>query len=144
MTTPKARTSIAIGLAAIVLLLGGDGFLFAAAPKKRAPRDQSWAITKVPKEDVICFALYTVHNNILKLTAQLYELDEAAPRTVRLEIKKDGEIVYTLRSKGTTFRPKVFAKGTYTVHAGEGDSRRTIRGVQSIDAGDRKTLEVAN
>jgi len=69
------------------LSLGADA---AEAQRKRAPAKQSWMLTKVPKEDVICFALYTVHNNILKLTAQLYELDADAPRTVRLEIKQDG------------------------------------------------------
>ena len=91
MTSLKTRSFIAIALVTAGLLAGSSGFLPAAAPKKMAPRDQSWAITKVPREDVICFALYTVHNNILKLTAQLYELDADAPRTVRLQIKKDGQ-----------------------------------------------------
>ncbi len=50
-----------------------------------------WQIKKVPEDQVICFALYTVNNNILKLTAQLYELDKKADRTVRLQIKKDGK-----------------------------------------------------
>jgi len=48
-------------------------------------------IPKVAKDRVICFALYTVHNNILKLTAQLYPLDDSDPRTVRLEIQRDGQ-----------------------------------------------------
>ena len=43
----------------------------------------------MPKDQVICFSLYTVQNNILKLTAQLYPLDEGDDRTVRLEIKQD-------------------------------------------------------
>ena len=58
---------------------------------KRRPPRTAWMITKMPKDKVICFALYTVHNRILKLTAQLYELDADAPRTVRLEIKKAGQ-----------------------------------------------------
>ena len=48
-------------------------------------------IPKVTKDQVICFALYTVHNGVLKLTAQLYPLDEGDPRTVRLEVKEDGQ-----------------------------------------------------
>ena len=32
-------------------------------------------IPKVSRCQVICFALYTVHNNVLKLTAQLYPLE---------------------------------------------------------------------
>lgn len=47
-------------------------------------------IPKVPKEKVICFALYTVHNNILKLTAQLYPLEEKDSKRVDLEIMYDG------------------------------------------------------
>ncbi len=36
---------------------------------------------------MICFTLYTVHEDVLKLTAQLYELPAEATRVVRLEIK---------------------------------------------------------
>lgn len=34
----------------------------------------------------------------------------------------DGKMVYTVRAQGTSFRPKVFQKGTYTVRVGEPDS----------------------
>jgi hypothetical protein len=47
-------------------------------------------IPKVAKSEVICFALYTVHRNVLKLTAQLYPLEKDDPRTVRLEIRDGG------------------------------------------------------
>jgi hypothetical protein len=43
-------------------------------------------IPHVSKEDRICFALYTVHNHILKLTAQLYPLDNHEDITVSLEV----------------------------------------------------------
>ena len=49
------------------------------------------AIPDVARDKVICFALYTVHDNRLKLTAQLYPLKEGEDRTVRLEVKRDGE-----------------------------------------------------
>ncbi len=63
----------------------------AAAPKRgRKGRHGLLEIPKVSKDRVICFALYTVHDNILKLTAQLYPLEETDPRTVRLEGKRDG------------------------------------------------------
>lgn len=45
----------------------------------------------VPRDQVIAFALYTVHNETLKLTAQLYPLREDEERTVRLEVQRDGE-----------------------------------------------------
>ncbi|HYW80163.1 MAG TPA: hypothetical protein VE890_11330, partial [Thermoguttaceae bacterium] len=48
-------------------------------------------IPDVAKKDLICFALYTVNDNILKLNTQLYPLDENDARTVRLEVKKDGQ-----------------------------------------------------
>ena len=49
------------------------------------------AIPKVTKDKVICFALYTVSDGILKLTAQLYPLDESDPKIVRLAIQEDGQ-----------------------------------------------------
>jgi len=46
-------------------------------------------VPEVSRDKVICFALYTVQNNIMKMTAQLYPLEEGEDRIVRLEIKKD-------------------------------------------------------
>jgi len=48
-------------------------------------------IPEVPRDKVVCFALYTVHNNILKMTAQLYPLKEGEDRQVRLEVKQGGK-----------------------------------------------------
>ena len=45
-------------------------------------------IPEVSRDKVICFALYTVQNNILKMTAQLYPLQEGEDRSVRLEVRK--------------------------------------------------------
>lgn len=61
------------------------------AKVKPAAKPDLLAIPKVAKDEVICFALYTVHNHVLKLTAQLYPLDEGDPRTVRLEVQRDGQ-----------------------------------------------------
>jgi hypothetical protein len=44
---------------------------------------------KVKRENVIAFGIYTVHNNILKLSAQLFPLYPNETREVRLEIKKN-------------------------------------------------------
>ncbi len=44
-------------------------------------------VPEVGEKDVICFALYTVNEGVLKLTAQLYPLSKDADRTVRLEVK---------------------------------------------------------
>jgi hypothetical protein len=52
---------------------------------------QPLTVPDVPRDKVICFALYTVQNNVLKLTAQLYPLEPGEDRTVRLETRQDGQ-----------------------------------------------------
>ncbi|MBA7620560.1 hypothetical protein ES703_27911 [subsurface metagenome] len=46
----------------------------------------------------------------------------------------DGEIVYTLRIKGSSFRPKVFREGVYTLKVGEPgtEKMKTLTGIQSL------------
>lgn len=43
---------------------------------------------RVPREEVIAFGLYTVHNKVLKLSAQLFPLYPKESRDVRFEIRK--------------------------------------------------------
>ena len=57
------------------------------------------SIPDVGKKDLICFALYTVHDRTLKLTAQLYPLGEADSRVVKLEVKRDGKWVEVARAE---------------------------------------------
>jgi hypothetical protein len=45
---------------------------------------------KVPRDEVVGFALYTHDHGVLKLAAQLYPLKPGEPREVRLELKQDG------------------------------------------------------
>lgn len=54
------------------------------------PAVDDWLDTRVPPEQAICFALYTVHNNTLKMTAQLYPLEEGIDREVILHVR-DGD-----------------------------------------------------
>jgi hypothetical protein len=55
-----------------------------------------------------------------------------------------GEILYTLRILGTTFRPKVFRQGVYTVKVGQQPDRiKTIKDVKSLPPGEEATLNVA-
>ena len=60
--------------------------------QRRTGRDLL-AIPEVARKDVICFALYTVHQKTLKLTAQLYPLTAQDPQTVRLEVEQGGSWV---------------------------------------------------
>ena len=48
-------------------------------------------IPDVPRDEVICFALYTVQDAVLKLSAQLYPLKEGESRDVALQVKDAGE-----------------------------------------------------
>ncbi len=71
---------------------------FVAAPRVMAQKNKDFEdryiprnIPQVPADEQICFALYTVGDNILKLTAQLYPLADDMPRTVRLEIRRNGK-----------------------------------------------------
>ena len=65
---------------------------------------------KVPREEVVCFGIYTMSNRTLKLTAQLYPLYPAETREVRLEVRRNGAWTEIARQKvndlgwSTTFR----------------------------------------
>lgn len=77
-----------------------------AAAQQNSARNRGRAdltIPEVEKKDVICFALYTVHDKTLKLTAQLYPLAADDSKTVRLEIEKDGRWVEV--AKTTVIEP---------------------------------------
>lgn len=79
----------------VLLLL----LLFAATPvvaqqaRQNRPARADLTIPKVERSEIICFALYTIQHDTLKLTAQLYPLEPSDTRTVRLEIQKQGEWV---------------------------------------------------
>jgi hypothetical protein len=64
--------------------------LFSFSTTAQKPVGDNWLKTDVPVEDAICFALYTVSNNTLKMTAQLYPLDEGVERVVKLQIRNNG------------------------------------------------------
>jgi len=94
---PAAALLAAALLAA--LLLSAQPAAGAKPPKRSKGARAVLAIPKVSKDKVICFALYTVHDNILKLTAQLYPLDENDDKTVRLEVKAGGQWKQVARAK---------------------------------------------
>lgn len=61
---------------------------------------------------------------------------------VQVVAESSGETVYTLRIKGSEFRPKVFEKGAYTIHIGEGDERKTLEGVEARSLTEDAVLEI--
>lgn len=52
------------------------------------------------------------------------------------------EVVYTIRIRGTEWRPKVFKEGQYTVRVGEGSVIREFKGVTSVGEDNEEILEV--
>jgi len=79
-------------LVSLMVLTALAAILIVGVTRVRARlRNPPWKVTQVPEDEVICFTLYTVHDGILKLTAQLYELPPEADRTVRLQIKREGQ-----------------------------------------------------
>jgi len=112
----------AVAAALVLVLLASD--VFSAAPKrkpKRKPQPSGIELPKdITKDKLICFALYTVHKNVLKLTAQLYPLAKDDPRTVRLEIKTGDKFVQIAKAK-------VIEKGwTATFRVEKWDSTKDI------------------
>jgi hypothetical protein len=64
--------------------------VFSLSVSAQKPVGENWLnIDNIPTEDAICFALYTVNNNTLKMTAQLYPLADGIDRVVKLQIRKN-------------------------------------------------------
>jgi len=53
----------------------------------------------VPRDQVICFGIYTTQNKVMKMTAQLFPLYPNETRTVRLELLRNGKWVEVAKSK---------------------------------------------
>ncbi len=87
MFTPATRIICVVLTAAACAWSAAATF---AQPRGVGGATGSYQQFPVERDQVIAFALYTVADNTLKLTAQLYPLKEDEPREVRLEIK-DGD-----------------------------------------------------
>ncbi len=58
--------------------------------KKKPTQRQSMDLN-VPRDEVVAFAVYTTHRNIMKMTAQFFPLMPDEAKIARLELKQDGE-----------------------------------------------------
>lgn len=58
--------------------------------------------------------------------------------------ESNGQTLYTIRTRTNTWRPKVFAKGRYTIRAGDPDHGKMITksGVLSVPADSKKRLKI--
>jgi hypothetical protein len=59
---------------------------------------------------------------------------------VQIIDESNNAIVYTIRIKGSTFRPIVYRDGTYTIKVGEGDAIKILRNIESIGLDRTDTL----
>jgi hypothetical protein len=64
---------------------------WAAPAQRQPPRRNIPEIPEVARGEAICFAYYTVHRGVLKMTAQLYPLEEGESRVAKLEIKNGAD-----------------------------------------------------
>ena len=92
-TFPRILIPVLISL---LSLPGGGAFAQAKAKKPKKAKNvkkatRSKEVPDVARDEVICFALYTVDKDVLKLTAQLYPLKEGEDRKVRLEVEEEGK-----------------------------------------------------
>lgn len=70
----------------------------AAAGKGKQKAQNPPPSMDVPRDQVVAFALYTVHGGVLKMTAQLFPLKPGEPREARLEVQRDGAWVEIAKS----------------------------------------------
>lgn len=61
---------------------------------------------------------------------------------VQIIDESDGEVLYTLRINGTSFRPKVFKEGVYTVKVGEGSAVKVLTGIRACKTDEKDSIEV--
>ncbi len=55
-----------------------------------------------------------------------------------------GDVLYTTRVRGQSYRPKVYSKGKYTIRVGSGlPIEKSVSGVQSVDADSKKKLTIS-
>jgi alkaline phosphatase D len=66
------------------------------------------------------------------------------PPVVKITDETTGELVYAIRAKEFTFRPKVFAKGVYKIEAGEPgtDQWKVLNNVSSVIEGNSATIKI--
>jgi hypothetical protein len=104
---------------------------------------------KVPREEVVCFGIYTVSKGTLKLTAQLYPLYPKESREVRLEIEKDNTWREVARQNvndlgwSTTFRIENWDDSTNVKYRLLHGEKASFVGLVRKDPGDKDEISLA-
>ena len=93
--TPSIRKLLppmrSLAFSALVLTISVSSSMAPLSAQGRG-RSENWPvkIDGIPKERSIAFVVYTLHDSVLKLTAQLYPLADGVDRAVSLEVRADG------------------------------------------------------
>lgn len=61
---------------------------------------------------------------------------------VQIIDQDNNAIVYTLRIKGSSFQPKVFAEGDYTIHITANGKTQTLKNIPTIGLDEKATLDI--
>lgn len=66
------------------------------------------------------------------------------PPVVRITDEQSGEMIYTIRLKDNTYRPKVFAKGKYRIEAGEPgtDKWKVMENIATVEKSDTSSIRI--
>jgi hypothetical protein len=66
------------------------------------------------------------------------------PAVIKITEASTGELVYALRIKGETYRPKVFASGVYKIEAGEPgtDKWKVLEEISTVSENDPATIKI--
>jgi len=66
------------------------------------------------------------------------------PPVVKVTDQTTGELIYAIRAKGYTYRPKVFVKGIYKIEIGEPetDKWKVLNNIASVKESDNKTIRI--
>ena len=76
------------------------------------------------------FTFNQLDNYGRKAVAHLPTLKINKPnQVVQLINERNNEVVYTIRVKGSSFKPKVFENGTYTIKVGEKKNKKTLKSI---------------
>ena len=112
--------------------------------------DTQWMKLKVPRDEVICFALYTTHDNTLKLTAQFYPLMPDEPKTATLEVQREGKWVKVGESEihdrgwSAHFRVESWDQSQDAQYRISHNNLATYTGLVRKDPIEKRTIKIAS
>ncbi len=118
--------------------------------KTRAYTVECWPRFAVPGKDAqypgwpLTIPMEDNYGRVAKAWLPTLVVEGIADPVVQVIDESNGETIYTIRAKGTSFRPKTFHPGAYTVRIGDQDhnNMKTLKGLKATpDNQSTKTLK---